>query len=166
MHKNAILLLNFDVFLDEVRSGRSCFRMKLWTIFLWTVLFDLSGKNSTHFYYKQRVYDFVLQEKNDFMSRMMLGHEVFVELNKRSLKSRVVAKERYPNEVVVNDHGLFKMIQSEDKIEVVSLLTNKTIVTYHKHVGLCDSEVFVEVANEILMIQCRSKLLICRNILS
>lgn len=48
----------------------------------------------------------------------------------------MVAKERYPNEVVVNDHGLFKMIQSEDKIEVVSLLTNKTIVTYHKHVGL------------------------------
>lgn len=87
-----------------------------------------------------------------------MGHEVIVELNKNSLNTRVVAKERYPNRLVVNDHGLFQVIQKEDCIEIVSLIRHKTIVHYQKHPGLYDSEEFVELANEILMIQCQSKI--------
>ena len=158
VHQNSILIMDFELFLDEVKSGKESLSYQTLDGIFMDGSVRLIGENSTAFYYRQRVYDFVLQRKNDFMSRMMMGHEVIVELNKKSLNTRVVAKERYPNKVVVNHHGLFKVIQSKDCIEIVSLLRNKTLVRYQKHPGLYDSEEFVELANEILIIQCQSKL--------
>ena len=158
VHQNSILLIDFDLFLNEVKSGKESLSYQTLDSIFMDGSIRLIGENQKSFYYRQRVYDFVLKSKNDFMSRMMMGHEVIVELNKNSLNTRVVAKERYPNRLVVNDHGLFQVIQKEDCIEIVSLIRHKTIVHYQKHPGLYDSEEFVELANEILMIQCQSKI--------
>lgn len=158
VHQNSILLIDFDLFLSEVKSGKESLSYQILDSIFMDGSIRLIGENQKSFYYRQRVYDFVLKSKNDFMSRMMMGHEVIVELNKNSLNTRVVAKERYPNRLVVNDHGLFQVIQKEDCIEIVSLIRHKTIVHYQKHPGLYDSEEFVELANEILMIQCQSKI--------
>ncbi len=158
VHQNSILIIDFDLFLNEVKSGKESLSYQTLDSIFMDGSIRLIGENQKSFYYRQRVYDFVLKSKNDFMSRMMMGHEVIVELNKNSLNTRVVAKERYPNRLVVNDHGLFQVIQKEDCIEIVSLIRHKTIVHYQKHPGLYDSEEFVELANEILMIQCQSKI--------
>lgn len=157
VHRNAIYLIDFDTFLSEIKAGaRSLSYETLDSIYM-DGLIRIIGESDDCIYYKQRVYDFVLKQHKDFMSRMMLGNEIILELNKNTLESKVIAKEHYPNNIFVNEKGSYKAVETEDTIEVVHLKSQKSILKYSKLPAFYEVEEFRDYAGNYLIIHCCAK---------
>lgn len=154
VHKNAVYLIAFDTFLEEIKKEvRSLSYDTLESIYMDGII-RIIGESRTCIYYKQRVYDFVLKQHNDFMSRMMLGNEVIIEFDKKSLDSKVIAKEPYPNSIFVNPKGIYKTVETDDRIEIFELKTQKNVVCYEKKADIYENETFEEYIDNYLMVRC------------
>lgn len=154
VHKNAVYLIAFDTFLEEVKKEvRTVSYETLESIYMDGII-RIIGESKQHIYYRQRVYDFVLKQHNDFMSRMMIGNEVIIEFDKKTLDSKVVAKEPYPNNIFVNPEGIYKTVETDDSIEIFDLKTGKNVVSYEKKTDIYEEESFEEYIETYLMVRC------------
>lgn len=66
VHQNSILIIDFDLFLNEVKSGKESLSYQTLDSIFMDGSIRLIGENQKSFYYRQRVYDFVLKSKNDY----------------------------------------------------------------------------------------------------
>ncbi len=156
VHKNAVYMIDFSLFLEEIKSAkRQLSYTELDSIYM-DGLIRVIGESKHGIYYKERIYDFVLKQKNDFMSRMMMGNEIIMELDKKSLKSRMIAKEPYPNNIFVNEKGIYKVEENDLRIEIFNLKTKALEAVYTKKSGMADMEIFQDMIDNYLILRCHT----------
>ncbi|MDO4710348.1 MAG: hypothetical protein Q4A75_00105 [Peptostreptococcaceae bacterium] len=119
IYHNAIKTTTLANFIKQIKAGTEKIAFDVIDEIAMEGSIRLIGETAESIYYKKQIYDFVLREKGDFVSRRKIGSYEVYKIDKKSLKSEFVRDVHGNVEIKVNSKRayLIKDLRFHSKIE-------------------------------------------------
>lgn len=130
LHINSIKVIKLSNFIEQIKNGKSHMDFEIIDKIDQEGVIRILGETEDSVYYKKEHYDFILKQRNDFMSRRKLGSTQIYKIDKDTFESTHIKDVSKNSDVKVNNFCVYEVVESKDKIDLVDLETDEIIYTH------------------------------------
>ena len=132
VHVNAIKGIKLSDFIDQVKNGEKYIDFDIIDELDQEGTIRLIGHSDKAIYYRKEYYEFILSQKNDFMSRRKIGRSEIYRVDMKTLEKSYLKDVDRGSTIIVNNDSIFEVIEFNDRSELLDLETHETRFTFKK----------------------------------
>ncbi|MGL5256595.1 MAG: DUF2118 domain-containing protein, partial [Proteocatella sp.] len=132
LHVNSIKIIKLSDFIDQVKAGVENIEFQIIDKVNKDGIIRIIGETEEAIYYKKEYYEFILKEKNDFVSRRKMGRPEIYKIDKESRKLSYIRDVDKMSEIRTSDYFIYEIIDNGDEVQIFDLEKGEILYTYKK----------------------------------
>lgn len=130
LHVNSIKIIKLSDFIDQVKAGVENLEFQILDEVNKDGVIRIIGETEEAVYYKKEHYDFILKQKNDFVSRRKMGRTEIYKIDKASHKVSYIKDVDKISAIRTSDYFIYEIIENKDNVQIFNLETGEVLYTY------------------------------------
>lgn len=130
LHVNSIKIIKLSDFIDQIKAGEETLDFEILDKVDQDGVIRIIGETRGALYYKKEQYDFILRQKNDFMSRRKLGRTEIYKIDKFDLEVSYVKDIDKASKIRHGEIFIYEIIEDEENAQIFDLDTGELIYNY------------------------------------
>ncbi len=142
LHVNSIKIIKLSDFIEQVKNGETNLKFKILDKLDQDGIIRIIGETEDYIYYKKDYYDFILKQKNDFVSRRKMGKTDIYKINRYTFEVTYVKDVDKMTQIKPGECFMYEVKENTKDIQIFDLETGELVYTYEiKYEGQLKQEI-------------------------